>query len=197
MFCAHGLIFGGSEGVMSRVHLLPPGLILGGTEGVDPIFMFCPLRLVFGGTEGIGSLFYVLRSRTRFRQCRGRWVPFSCFPLPDSFLALPRASVSVFLFCAAGLVFGVTEGVWSYFHVLRSRTRFRRFRVPRVPFSCFVRPYSFSAEPRVSDPVFMFYAPALVFHRTEGVVSLFHVLRSRMRFGQFQGRRVPFSCFAL
>jgi hypothetical protein len=155
-----------------------PGLVLGGTEGVDPIFMFCPPGLVFDGTEGVGSCYFVLRSRTRFRWCRGRRVPFSRFALPGSFLALPWVSVSVFLFCVAGLVFGVTEGVWSRFHVLRFRPRFQRFRGRPVPFSFFARLYSFSAEPRASGLVFMFCAAGRVLGGTEGVGSPCHVLRS-------------------
>jgi hypothetical protein len=101
------------------------------------VFMFSASGHIFGGTEGVGSLFHVLRSRTRFRQYRGRRVPFSRFALPDSFSAVPRASGPFFMFCAPGLVFDGTEGVGSLFHVLRSRTRFRRYRVRRVPFSCF------------------------------------------------------------
>jgi hypothetical protein len=154
-------------------------------------------RTSFRRYRGRRSRFHVLRSRTHFRRFRERRVPFSSFALPDTFLALPRASVYVFLFCAAGLIFGVTEGVLSRFYVLRSRTRFRRFRGCRVPFSCFARPYSFSTEPRASGPVFMFCASELVFDESEDVGSRFNVLRSRTRFGQYRSRQVPFSCFAL
>jgi hypothetical protein len=98
---------------------------------------------VFGGTEGVLSLFHVLRSRTRFRRYRGCRLPFSCFALPDSFSAVPRASGPVFMFCVTGLVFGGTEGVGSRLHVLRFRTRFRRYRERRVPFSYFALPDSF------------------------------------------------------
>jgi hypothetical protein len=45
--------------------------------------------------------------------------------------------------------------------------------------------------------LFHVYAPGLVFGGTEGVVSLFHVLRSRFPFRRYRGRRVPLSCFAL
>jgi hypothetical protein len=51
-----------------------------------------------------------------------------------------------------------------------------------VPFSCFARPYSFSAVPRASGPVIMFCPPGLIFGGTECVESRFHVLRSRTRF---------------
>jgi hypothetical protein len=63
------------------------------------------------------------------------------------------------------------------FHVLRSRTRF-------------------SAMRRASGPVFMFYAPGLVFGVSEGVGSHFHSLLSPTLFRQYRGRRDPFSSFA-
>jgi hypothetical protein len=118
---------------------------------------------------------------------------------------------------APGLVFGGIEGVGSRFHLLRSRTHFRRYRGRRVPFSCFALPDSFSAVwrasgpiimffvsvsfssvPRVSGPVFMFCAPKLVFDGVEGVGTHFSCfLRSRTCFRRYRGRRVLFSCFAL
>jgi hypothetical protein len=58
MFCALGLILGGTEGAVSRFDVFAPGLVLGGTEGVR-------------------SRFHVLRSRTRFRRYRGCRVPSS------------------------------------------------------------------------------------------------------------------------
>jgi hypothetical protein len=64
MFCAARLVFGDTEGIVSRFHVLRAGLI-------------------FGGTEGVGSRFNVLRARTYFRLYRGRQVPFSCLALPD------------------------------------------------------------------------------------------------------------------
>jgi hypothetical protein len=122
--------------------------------------MFCASGLIFGGIKDVGSRFQVLRSRTCFRRYRGRRVPFSCFARTDSFLAVPRASGPVFMFCAHRLIFGGIEGVGSRFHVLhvrthfrryrgrqsrfnvlRAQTRFRRCRVCRVPFSCFARPF--------------------------------------------------------
>jgi hypothetical protein len=158
--------------------------------------MFCAPGLIFGGTEGVGSRFNYLRSRTRFRRNRGRRVPISCFTLPDSFSAVPRAAGPVFMFCAPGLIFGGTEGVGSRFHVLFARTHFRRYRWRRVLFSCFALPNSFSAVPSASVPIFMFCAPGLIIGGTEGVGSCFHVLRSRTPFRWYQGRRAPFSCFA-
>jgi hypothetical protein len=159
--------------------------------------MFCARVLIFGGTEGVVYRFHVLRSRTRLQRYRWRRFPFSRFALPDSFSAVPRASGPVFLFCAPGLVFGGTEGVGSRFHVLRSRTHLRRYRGNCVPFSCFVLPDSFSAVPSTSGPVFMFCSHGLVYGGTDGVGSLFHVLRSWTHFRRYRGRRVLFLCFAL
>jgi hypothetical protein len=144
--------------------------------------MFCASRLIFGGTEGVGSRFQDFRSLTHFRQYQGRLTPFSCFPLPDMFLGVLRASGPFFTFCTPGFVFGGTEGVGSSFHVLRSRTRFRRYRGRQVPFSCFVLPDSFSAVPRASGPVFMLCAPGIIFGGVECVRSYFHVFRSRTCF---------------
>jgi hypothetical protein len=154
------------------------------------VFMFCAPRLIFGGTEGVGSCFHVLRARTHFRRYRGRRVPFSCLALSESFLAVPRASAPVFMFCAPALVFSGTEGVWSRFNVLRTRTRFRRYRGCRLPFSCFALPDTFSAVPRASGPV------SIYFDGIKGSGSRFHVLRSRTSFRRCAGTRVPFSCFA-
>jgi hypothetical protein len=100
------------------------------------------------------------------------------------------------MFCAPGHVFFGNERVESYFHVLRSQTRFRRYRGRRVPFSCFTLPNTFSWVTRVSGPVFMFCVPVLVFGGNEGDGSCFHVLRSRIHFRRCRVRRVPFSCFA-
>jgi hypothetical protein len=127
---------------------------------------------------------------------------------------VPRSSGPVFIFCAPGLIFGGTKrvgccfhvlrfrtrfrrywGVKSHFLVLRSQTHFRRYLGRRVPFSYFARPDSFSAAPRASGPVFMFCAPGLIFSGTEGVGSHFHVLRSWTRLQRYQGCRVPFYCF--
>jgi hypothetical protein len=176
--------------------------------------MYCAPGLIFGDTWGVWSRFHVLRSRTHFRRCRGRRVPFSCFALPNSFSTVARASCPVFMFCAPGLVFGGSEGVVSRFHILRSRTRFGRYRGRQVPFSCFALPDLFSTVPRASGLVFMFCAPAIIIGGTEGVGSHFHVLLSRTHFGRYRGvgsrfhvlrsqthfwwyrgRRVPFSYF--
>jgi hypothetical protein len=161
-----------------------------------PVFMFCAPGFVFGGSEGVGSRFHVLRPRTHFRQYRGRRVPFSYFALPDSFSAISRVSGLVFMFCATGFIFGVSEGVGSCFHILGPRTCFRQYRGRRVPFSFFALKDTFSIMWRTSGPVFMFCTPDLVFGGSEGVGSRFHVLHFRTRFRRFRGRWVPFSCFA-
>jgi hypothetical protein len=150
-----------------------------------PVLMFCASGLIFGGTEGVGCRFHVLRARTRFRRYRRRRVPFECFALPNSSSAVRRASGHVFMYCALGLVFDGTEGVGSRFYVLHARTHFQRYRRRLVPFSCFALPDTFSAVRRASGLVFMFCAPELIFDRSEGVRSNFHVLRSRTRFRRY------------
>jgi hypothetical protein len=174
-----------------------------------PVFMFCATGLVFGGSEGIGSHFHVLCASNHFRWYRRRRVPFLCFALLDSFSMVPRLAGLVFMFCVSGLIFGVTKGVRSRFffcgpglvfggvvgvrsrfHVLRNRTRFRRYRGRRVSFSCFAVHNSFCVEMSVSGPVFMFRAHRLIFDGTVGVGSRFHVLR-RTHFRRYRGHRLP------
>jgi hypothetical protein len=187
MFCVPGYVFDGMEGVGSRFQVLRSRTHFRWFRGRQilfsyhassysfsavvrascPDFIFCVPVLIFGGSEGVGSRFHALRSRTHFRQYRGRMMPFSCFALPDSFSVVPWASAPVFMFCAHGLIFGYSEGVGSHFVALRSRTRFRRYCGRRLLFSSFALPDSFLA-----------------------------VLRHRSRFRRFRGRRVPFSCFA-
>jgi hypothetical protein len=159
---------------------------------------------VFGGIEGVRSRFHVLLSRTLFRRYRACRVPFSCFALLDSFSAvrgrrvqfscfahpkpfwaLPRVPSAIFIFFPPGLVLGGTEDISSRFHVLRSRTRFRRYQGCQVPFSSFELPDLFWAVPRVSSLVFMFCALGLVSDGIEGPGSRFHVLRSRTHFGRY------------
>jgi hypothetical protein len=221
-FCAPGLVFGGTERGESRFHVLRARIRFRRYRGrripfssfarldsfsyfarpdsfpavpwaSGPVFKFCAPGLIFGGVECVGSRFHVLRARTRFQQYRGRGVPFLCCALPDTFLAVPRLSGPVFMFCAPGLVFDGTEGVGSRFHVLRTRTRFWG---RRIPFSSFAHPDSFSAVRRASNPAFMFCAPGLVFDGTEGVGSRFHVLQARTHFWRYRGRWLQFSCFA-
>jgi hypothetical protein len=149
------------------------------------VFMFCASGLIFGGTESVGSRFYVLRSRTRFRRFRGRRDPFSCIARPNSFLVVLKTSGPVYMFCTPRLIFGATKGVSSRFHVLRFRTRFRRYRGRGVPFSFFAQPDLFSTVPRASDPVFMFSARENFFCGAESVGSRFHIFRSRTRFRRY------------
>jgi hypothetical protein len=150
--------------------------------------MFCALGLIFDSIEGDGS---------RFRPYRGRRVPFSCFALLDSFSAAPRVASPFFIFCAPELIFNGTGCDVSRFHILRSRTRFWQYRGRRILFSKFALPDSISTVSRASGPVLMFCTLGLFFGSTEGVGSRFHVLRARTRFRRYQGRPVPFSCFAL
>jgi hypothetical protein len=188
MFCAPGLIFGGSEGVGSRFHVLHSRYSFSAIAWASgPVFSFVAPEHVFGGMEGVGSRFHVLRSwprfhvsrpRTRFRRFRGRRVPFSCFEFQYTFWAVARASGPVF-------------------NLLRSRTRFRQYGGRRVPFSCIASPYSFSAVHTASCPVFRLCAPGLIFGSSEGVGSRFHALRFRTRFRWNRGRRLLLSCFAL
>jgi hypothetical protein len=195
------------------------GLVFGGTDGVGSRFHVLCSRTSFQWSVCVGSCFHILRALTRFWGYRGRRVPFSSFARSDSFSTVPRVSGPVFTFCAPGHIFGGAECVGSCFHILRARIRFRWYRRRRVPFSCFAIPDSFSAVPRASGPIFLrsrthfrrcqvrrvpfsrfacsdsflavpmasrpvfkFCAPGLVFGGTEGVGSRFQVLRSRTNF---------------
>jgi hypothetical protein len=203
MFCAPGLVFGGTDGVGFRFHVLRARTCFLRYRGRRvPFSFFARPHSCSTVPRASGPIFIFLRSQTRFRPYRGRRVPFTCLALPDTFSAItresavPRSRVPFSLFCAPGLVFGRTEDVGSRFQVLRSQTRFRRYRGRRVPFSCFARPDSFLAVPRASGPVYMFCAPGIVFGVRDVVGSRFHVLCSRTRFGRYEGRQVPFSCIA-
>jgi hypothetical protein len=192
MFYASGLNFGSDRGrPISFSWFSPPDLSSTIPRASGTVFLFCTAGLIFGATEGVRSRFHVSRARTHFRRYRWRRVPFSCIARPYSFSTVPKASPPVFIFCASGFIFLAvpmasctvfifdgTGGVGSRFHVLRSRTRFWRYRGRRDPFSTFALPDSF-------------------FDGTEGVGSRFHVLRSRTCFRQYRGCRVPFSCFVL
>jgi hypothetical protein len=197
MFCAPEHVFNGTEGVWSRFHVLRARTNFRRKQGRRvpfssfallesfpavswvscPVFMFCAPGLDLVGTKGDNSRINVLRAQTRFPRYRERRVKFSCFAIPDSFSAVSTATGSVFMFCAPRLIFGGNKGVGYHFQILRARTHFRRCRVRWVPFSCFARPDSFSAIPRVLGPVFMFCA--------------------RTHFLRYQGRQLPFSYFAL
>jgi hypothetical protein len=214
-FCALELIFGSTEVVGSRFDVLRsqtcfrryrgrqvafscfacPNLFSAVPTASSPVFMYCAPGLVFDGIEGVGSRFHVLRVETHFQRYQRCQITYSCFALPDSLSAVPRALGTVFLcvsrpdpfsvvprvsgpffmFCAPGLVFGGTVGISNRFHVLCARTHFRRYRGRRVTFSFFCE-------------------PELIFGGTNGVGSCIHVLRSRTHFPRYRGRRVPFSC---
>jgi hypothetical protein len=152
MFCVPGLVLLGTEGVVSRFHVLRARTRLTRYRGRRVPFSCSALGLVLGGTGGVSTRFHVLLARPHFRRYRGCRHLFSCFARPNSVSTVPRASCPVFMFCAHRLVFGGTEGGLSRFHVLRARTRFRRYRGRRAPISCFARPDSFSAVLRASDP---------------------------------------------
>jgi hypothetical protein len=81
----------------------------------------------------------------------------------------------VLMFCASGLLFGRIVGVGSRFSVLRSRTRFRRYRGRQVLFSCFACRDSFWEVTKALGPIFMFCTLGLVFGGTKGVGSRFDV----------------------
>jgi hypothetical protein len=183
MFCAPELILSGTEGVGSYFHILRSRTRFRRYRGQRVQFScFAVPKLVFDDRGGVGSRFHILRSMKHFRRYRGRQVQFSCFALPNSFSAVPCVSGPFFIFSAPGLIFGGIAGVESRFHGLRSKTRFHRYRGPRIPYSCFPLPNSFSAVEGASGTVFMFCAVGHVFGGTEGVGSCFHVLRSRTRF---------------
>jgi hypothetical protein len=139
--------------------------------------MSCAPGHFFGGAESVGSRFHILHRRTRFRLFRWRRVAFSCYASPCAFLAVARASGPIFMVCAPGLVFGGFKGVVSGFHVLLSRTHFRRYRRRRVSFLCFA-------------------LLGLVFGGTVGACYRFHILCARTHFRRYLGHRVPFSYFA-
>jgi hypothetical protein len=96
MFCAPGLVFGGTEGVVYLFHVFRPWTYFRRYRGrrvqsprfalpdsfsvvpwaSGPVLIFCVPGTVFGGTEGVGSRFLVLRAQTSIRQFRGLRVPF-------------------------------------------------------------------------------------------------------------------------
>jgi hypothetical protein len=149
--------------------------------------MFCAPGHVFDGMESVRSRFHVLRSRTRFRRLRGRRVPFSCFMRPNSFSTVSTTSGPVFMFCTPRHIFDGAKGVGSNFRVLRSRTRFRRFRGRPIPFTCFASCTHFRRLQRRPVPFLCFALSNTFFGGSEGVGSRFQVLRSRTRFIGMEG----------
>jgi hypothetical protein len=151
MYCAPEFFFGGTEGVGSRFLFLRarirfrryqrgrvtfscfalPDSFSGVPRATGLVFLYCAPGFFFGGTEVVGSRFLFLCARIRFRRYQRGRVTFSCFALPDTFSAVPRAWGPVFVFCAPELVFGGTMGVGSRFNALHARIRFRWYRVHR------------------------------------------------------------------
>jgi hypothetical protein len=126
LFCAPGLIFGGTESARSNFHVLHSRLIFVDNEGVRSHFfvslpdsfsvvakvsslvlMFCALGPAFRATVDVGTLFI--------------------FYALESIFSDIEATESSLMFCTPRLIFGSTEGTGSNFHVLRSRTHFRRY----------------------------------------------------------------------
>jgi hypothetical protein len=178
IFHAPGLVSGGTVGVRYCFQVLrSPDSFSLVPRASGLVFIFCSTGLFLGGIEVVGARIQVLRSRTYFQLYRGHRGSFSCLALPDYFLAVPRPSWLVFMFCDPGHVFAGTEGIGYHFQVLRSQTCFQL--------------------PRASGPIFMLCAPGRFLGVTEGVVSRFHVLHSRTHYGRYRRHRVPFSSFAL
>jgi hypothetical protein len=215
MFCAPGLVFGGTEGVGFLFHVFCVCTHFRSYRGCrvpfscfacsnsfaavssasGPVFMFCALVLIFSSIEGVGPVFIFCAPALVFSGTVGVGSRFHVFRSRTTFWRYRGPRVPSFFF-TPGHVFGDIEGVGSRFHVLRAQTRFLRYRGRQVPFSCFACTDSFSAVPRASGPVLMFCTPGLVFGGTEDVGFLFHILRTRTHFWRYRGRPIPFSCFA-
>jgi hypothetical protein len=101
MFCAPGLIFGSTEGVGSRFHLLHS-------------------RTPFRQYRGRHVSFSCFALPDSFSTAPRAPSPVFMFCAPNSFLAVPRASDLIFMFCAPGFVFSDIEGSGSSFALLDS-----------------------------------------------------------------------------
>jgi hypothetical protein len=211
MFCVPRFFFDGTEGVRSRFHLLSARTRFRRYRGCRLPFPYFALPDSFPAVPRASGPVFVFCTPNSFSAIPRLPIPFSYFALSDTFSAVPRSSDPVFMFCVPILIFGGTKGAGSHFHVLRSRTRFRRYpgcpipfscftlrthfrlyRRRRVPFSCFVRLDSCSALPRSSDPIFMFCVFGLIFGGTECVGSRFKVLRVWTLFRRYRGVRFRF-----
>jgi hypothetical protein len=117
IFCAPGLIFDGSEGAESRIHVLRSRTHFGQYRGCQVQFS-CFAPDSFGAAPSASGLIFM-------------------FCAPGLILAISRVSGPVFVFCALALVFDGTEGIGSRFNVLQSRTRFRTYRGRQVSFASF------------------------------------------------------------
>jgi hypothetical protein len=122
MFCAPGFVLGSTPVFFFSL----PDPFWAVPRALGSVFMLCATGLVFGCDDGSESRFHVLPSRTHFHRDRGHRVPFACSAISDIFSVVPRASGSAFKFCPPELVLGGTEGVRYNFHILHSRTHFRR-----------------------------------------------------------------------
>jgi hypothetical protein len=145
--------------------------------------MFCAPGIIFGYAEGAGFDCHILRSRNHLGRYRQRQVPFSCFALPNSFLAILRAPGPVFMFYSLGLILVDTVGAESRFQVLRFHTRLGLYRGRQIPFSSFALQNSFLTITRASGHIFMYCAPKLFFSGTECVRSYFNVCTSELILG--------------
>jgi hypothetical protein len=118
MFCPSELVFGNTDDVSFRFHVLRPQTRFRRYRANQvPFSYFAIPDSFFTGTEGVGSHLHILRGRIRFRRDRSRLHLFLCFALPDTFSTVRRVSGPVFaphpvfLFCAPRHFFGDTEGV--------------------------------------------------------------------------------------
>jgi hypothetical protein len=190
-------------------------LVFDGTEGVPSCFHVVCSRKCFWRYRGRRVPFSRFALPNSFLAVLGVTGPVFLFCAPGLIFDGTGASGPVFIFRASGLVFSSTEGVGSRFRDLHGRNRFRWYRgrpfpiscfallVPsrtyswryqgrRVLFSRFALPNSFLAVPAPSGPVSLFCVPGLIFCGSEGVVSRFHVFRSRTYFRRFRRRRACF-----
>jgi hypothetical protein len=135
MFCALGIVFGCTEGIVSRFQVLR-----------------APTH--FGRYRRHWVPFSCFVLPDLFSAVPRRRLPFSSFARPESLSAVPSASCTVLMNFVPELIFGGTESVVSRLHVLRARNRLRRYLERRVPFSSFARPDSFSVV-KVSGTAFM------------------------------------------
>jgi hypothetical protein len=135
MFCAPGLMFGGTEGFGSRFHVLCSRTCFRPCRVCRvPFLYFANWYSLSAVPRASGPVSMFCAPETRFRRYRGRRLPFSCISRPDLFSAVARGSGPVFMFCTPRLNFDRTVGVGIGFHILRARTHFRRYRRRRIPF---------------------------------------------------------------
>jgi hypothetical protein len=108
MFCAPRRVFGGTEGVESRFHVL------------RACIRFRPYR-------GRQVPFSCFARPNMFSAIPRVTVPFLYFALPNIFYAVPSASGPVLMFCAPDLIFGSLEGDRFRFLILRAWNSFCRY----------------------------------------------------------------------